>query len=1024
MHCWLWRLVHKGIDSQRYAKAGFVPSKNIDFESVHFPMLESAVLIYATNMEPGMNTRFAALMMTSLMLLSIGLASAAVPDGDFYATNEDARGIDRNPTSPEVDSTSVTRTYDPVAVNSNVEMTFDSTQVRNSDPAGSGAMFNGAGGAWMVTPGTPTTGPGDTALWSGNSGEKVSYHQGVNVSIADGVSGVDVAVKDVTTDQAFTTTFTNWYSSLDRNQAHGQGTTNNVAKTGVTASGCSTVGSFRMDCSLNGDYNADGTADGIDAVLATDLLIRPAHSGGSANIGYAIHGDGDTASLYFGIDYTFGYNVTVSVDGTTMAEGNTQNIAENSIITVVCSDAKCTQDQVVMTVPVAYNATDFSAANGLDSSRNIYNSTTRLAVYDKTTIKMTFGVDDVNQTEASTSGVLWDPSISLETNEPGMEIGIVKNGELSWCTSKWFLSTCSTSETFDGNTTNGDDGIMLKMTLPLESFYSLAAWGGFDSVELKVNHPNTDQCFTGQIMAHIYNNDEYNAITTKKDLASFLKFGNYYDFGPAGTADSTQSLGSSAAAYCMGSTSGNTNTAFKVDALADFTSDPLLVSYQDGIYDVIERTFEFYAFVHIVGSGTSDSMTIDVESSLPTLTFKHATNYDPLANQNGITRTTNSTNQTNPAFATPYVMHYSGITPTSNVVQGRELSDQSSASASSDFGAEYQGLQSGPFDERKTAQFVPTATTPRSTIECGVAVADGDVVSSEIAIFTNVDTSGHTGANETEWKAYGTLASNSSIWTMGPVDGTNTGTLSVDNKETNAGSSAVSFTGIFINGDNYKAVCTHKVTSYDVGAENLTTQTIVYTTFFSAADDPNYATGGGSDVDDEDDSWLDDLSGWDIIFLAVGLGLILMALYMIFAGNAPAVKDWMSDMRVAMLFFGTGLLFAWAANFYLNTRDSISVETAEFIGFAGYTVMGLGIWYYVRSTSGSMKNWNMAILGGYLILFGIPSAITSFLALDTTLFDDAFWTFPIYDFAAALGTLVGGIAFGTAAANIITGSMD
>ena len=156
-------------------------------------MLESAVLIYATNMEPGMNTRFAALMMTSLMLLSIGLASAAVPDGDFYATNEDARGIDRNPTSPEVDSTSVVRTYDPVAVNSNVQMTFDSTQVRNSDPAGSGAMFNAAGGAWTVTPGTPTTGPGDTAMWTGNSGEKVSYHQGVNVSIADGVSGVGIA---------------------------------------------------------------------------------------------------------------------------------------------------------------------------------------------------------------------------------------------------------------------------------------------------------------------------------------------------------------------------------------------------------------------------------------------------------------------------------------------------------------------------------------------------------------------------------------------------------------------------------------------------------------------------------------------------------------------------------------------------------------------------------------------------------------------------------------------------------------
>jgi hypothetical protein len=975
-----------------------------------------------------MNTRFAALTMTLIMLLSIGLASAAIPDGDFYADADAAKGIDRNPTPPEVDSTGIARTYDPVSTHSNVAMTFDSSLVRNSNAVAPGAeLFSNAGGAWAVAAGTASVGPGDTATWVANNGGTATHHQGINITVGEAAGSTSVQLTDVTGEQSMETIFHNWYSSLDRTQAHGVGSTNNNAR--IALNGCATVDTIKMKCNLNADFDGT-TADGIEPTLVTDLFMRPADSGATAAMAYALHADKTTSSLYFGIDHVFAYNISVHIDGVAMEEGNTKNIAENSEIVIHCADAKCTQDPVVITAPVGYNATGFDAVAGLPATENrAYNSTTRVAFSDVSTIKLTFGVDASDQAEAGVSGVLWDPSLTIETTEPGLEIGVVSNGELSWCASKWFLATCSGSETFDGNESDGLDGIIMKMNLPLESFYSLAAWGGFDSAVLKVTHTNTNACFSGNINTHIMTESQYDAITSKKDLTSFLKFGNYHDFGPVGTADSTQSLGTSASKYCMGASSGVLETSLQVDALADITSDPLLVSYNNGIYDVYDRMFEFYVFVGVAGDATNNDMVIDLQNNLPTITFKHATNYDPLSEQNGITRTTSTTNQTNPAFATPYVMHYSGITPSANIVQGRELVGIDTSVG--DFGVEQGGVQAGPYDERKTFAFAPNATTPRSTVECGIAVADGDVVESSISIFTNLDTSGHTGVNESEWKAYGTLASNSSLFTMGPVDGTNTGTLAVDNKETNSGSSTVSYTGVFINGDSYKAVCTHKVSSFDVGTlqENMTTQTITLETFFTAEDDPNYSTGGGGDVETDEESWIDSLDGWDVIFLAVGLGLAFMALYMLFGPGAAKISDYTKDMRVAMALLGVGLLHAWAADhyFYDFQGGSITEETSLVLGSMGYAVMGLALWFYVRSVKPSDKmgmSATMIALGLYLILFGIPSAITGFLDLDYAVFDDAIWQFPLYDLVAAVGTLLGGIVLSLMTTNLVSGAME
>lgn len=967
-----------------------------------------------------MNNRFSALMMTFLMLISLSIAgvTAAIPDGDGN------NGIDRNPTPPEQDATDASRTYDPASVKSNLELTFDSGLVRTDALASAnGDLFAEDGSTWTVT--TGSTSSGDTAIYQLPTDPSAATEQsesGQTIAIS-GTSPTQVSLIQPGGEQV-KVHFNNWYGSLDRTTAHGQGTSINSAATGP--GGCAVVSStIILKCSLNGDWdNEPSTAsNGIDDLLPTNLFMRPADTGGSPTFGYAMEAGVGTEAYYFGIDYEFGYNTTVLVNGVAQEDGNSLNVLTTDSVIMRCADANCTQDDVEVTVPTAYDSTNFDPANGLSETNVIYDSKARMSIYDNRVAKLTFGIAANNVTNASTTGVLWDPSVSILSDEPGLRMGKIHDGGMSWCDAKWFLAQCSGAESFDGNSTDGVDGMIMKMTLPLETFWSMSAWGGFDKTVLTVKHPSTDSCFNGQVKTYILSESDFDGMVSKNSAANYAISGDYYSVSSLGTASSAMTLGSNVADYCTGSTSGIVTTDISLNALGDITSDPLLVSHNNGLYDIENRVFEFYIVVSpevgTMNAGSpSFNVNMDGSASSPTLKFSHTTNQDPLALQNGITRTTvPATGQTNPSFASPYVMHYSGVTPSDNIIQGRELTDQTNSGG--DWGAEYQGLQTGPFDERKTHQFTPTATTPYSTVECGAATADGDYVESSIAIFTNLDTSGHTGnaanpSNESEWKAYGVLNSNNSRWTMGPFNGANTGNMSVDNVETATGSSAVSFTGVFINGDEYKAVCTFKISSYDVQAENSTTQTITYTTYFSAAEDGDYSTGGGSDVD-EDDGWFEQLDGWDFLIIAIALAVIGLAVFMY--SNGGSFEGWFDD-RLAMILFGVGLLHAWASHhYYYDVVDPIGKETALILGSMGYVVMGLAIYLYGGGrTTMPMRNMRYLLGGLFLIATGVPTALTGIFNVEADVLVDVAWGFPVYDVIAGIGSFIGVVLLSISAA--------
>lgn len=957
-----------------------------------------------------MNNRLSALMMTFLMLLSLSLAgvTAAIPNAD----GNNGPIIDG---APEQDATNAARTYDAASVQSNLELTFDSGLVRTDALATTGTgLFAEDGATWTVI--TGSTSAGDSAVYqlpTDASTATDTSKSGQEIAII-GTEPTDLVMMAPSGDQV-KVTFQNWYGSLDRTTPHGQGTSINNAAT--SPGGCGVIATtIILKCSLNGDWDAEPStaADGIDDLLPTTVLIRPADTGGSPTYGYAIEAGPATGAYYFGMDYTVLYNVTVMVNGVAQEDGNSLNLLTTDSVILRCADANCTEEDVEITVPTAYDPTGFNPANGLAGDNVIYDSKARMSIYSNRIAKLTFGIAANNVSNASTSGVLWDPSVSILSDEPGLKMGKIHDGEMSWCDAQWFLAHCSGSESFDGNSTDGVDGMIMKITLPLETFWSMSAWGGFDKTTLKVNHPAANSCFNGQVKTYILSESDFNGIVSKNSAVKYAATGNYYSVGSLGTASSAMTLGSNVADYCTGSTSTIVTTEISLNALADITSDPLLLSANNGLYDIENRVFEFYIVVSpevgTMNAGTpSFNVKMDGAGNSPTLVFAHSTNQDPLALQSGITRTTDpATGQTNPSFASPYVMHYSGITPSDNMIQGRPLSEVDINAG--DWGAEYLGSQNGPFDERITRQFAPNATTPYSTVECGAATADGDYVESSIAIFTNLDTSGNTGnaanpSNESEWKAYGVLNTNNSLWTMGPITGTNTGNMSVDNVETATGSSAVTFTGVFINGDQYKAVCTFKISSYDVQAENATTQTITYTTYFSAAEDGNYSSGGGSDVS-EDDGWFEQLDGWDFLIIAIALAVIGLALFMY--SNGGMFEGWFDD-RLAMVLFGVGLLHAWASHhYYYDVIDPIGKETALILGSMGYVVMGLAIYLYGGGrTTMPMRNMRYLAGGLFLIATGVPTALTGIFNVEADVLVDVVWGFPVYDVIAGVGSFIG-----------------
>ena len=179
--------------------------------------------------------------MTFLMLVSLSAVavSAAIPDGD--GTN----GYDRNPTPPEQDVSTVSRTYDPASVKSSMEVTFDSDFVRNDALASAVAphqLFSESAMDWTVTNGDATTGdsavfglPSDTSITTSGASA------GIDVAIT-GANPTAITMTDVEGGQAITLTMQNWYSSLDRTTAHGEGTGTNNAQTNPGS--CKSFASF------------------------------------------------------------------------------------------------------------------------------------------------------------------------------------------------------------------------------------------------------------------------------------------------------------------------------------------------------------------------------------------------------------------------------------------------------------------------------------------------------------------------------------------------------------------------------------------------------------------------------------------------------------------------------------------------------------------------------------------------------------------------------------------------------------
>ena len=960
------------------------------------------------------NTR-SALTLTALMLFSllVGAVAAEIADGD--GTN----GIDRNPTAPEQDASAVDRTYIPETGLSASTYTFDPTMKRTGD---AGAvpetdLFTQTNHAWSIT---TVGGSGDTASFkdatAANSFQTIEIGNTENTQIsmtdtADGSSGDSVQMN-----------LQNWYGAIDRTSAHGVGAQITGAKT--QEGGC-TSPAYSDDvitCAISGD-------GGIDPGIDTAFSVRGSAIGGDARFGYAIHAPVEAEALYFGIDYTVAWNTTVSVNGEVVAEGNTKNVEPSDEITMTCADANCTNSVIRLGIPTAYNASGDSIP--LADNDTFFNTSARISVFDEHTVKITFGLEEEERAKAD-GAIMYDPTVIIDTDEPGVRVGVVQDGGMSWCDAQWFLASCANKATFDGEAADGVDALVLEMTIPLEGVYSMAEWGGYDTVSMNLLHTQSDTCFNGAMATYIIPPRDFDAVFSKNNALTYAATGDYYDvnIGARGF-DAEVNFGSANTHYCTGPTNGITATALELGGLEKITYQDLMTSAEEGLYDVIDRQFEMIVIVEFKESTTTppggNVIAFDVNGN-SNVVFKTVGGNDPLQSTSTTTRTTNSTNQTNPAFATPYVMYYDGTEPGDNVLNGREKCDGQSGPLTEDctaeghvhttpghpagdFGGEYQGLQSDDTPYRKNSIYKQQADDKLSTIECGVAVADADVLSAKIEVFTNVDTSRHTGAGvngsgvpaESEWKPYGVLNSNNSRWSM--KTGSNTGNMSVDNSEENANSNAVSYTGLFIDGDEYLARCTFVIESYDIQTENWTKTTIVNEHEFSAVYGGQATTGGGGDVDEEP-GWLEQLDGWDFLILGASLVLIFISIYMIVQGGN--FRGFFDD-RLAMIGIGVAALHMWAAHhYYYDVADPIGEEFATILGTMGFVVLGASFYSWGSgTTSVSMRNWRYLIGGFTLIAVGIPTALTGIFNVESDLLNDAPWTFPLYDFVAGIGALIG-----------------
>ena len=911
------------------------------------------------------------------------------------------------------------------------------------------------------------------------------------------VGGVDIVVTDASdgaSGQSVTMTLQNWYGDISRTTAHGVGGVGGRIN-GPTLSGCTgpTTGTMQK-CSLNGNDN------GIDAAIATNLLMLP--NEGSNVFSYAIESDLESATKYFGIDYTTTYNMELFINGVKQTVGNTKSVSLMDDVILRCSTALCTEADIQIGIPAAYKTSGLAYGGGTGATLidENYNVTSSVVSFSANTVKLTFGTAVlVNSVPTgisnitATHGVFYDPSIRFLSDEPSLRVGQIENGGASWCDSWWFLAKCGETLSLDGLATAGVDGVILHYKVPLESMYSQASWGGYDKVQMVLNHNFAKQCFNGNIDSYVVAPKDIGTFQVKNSFLKYATSGDYYTMTEPTSqfASGTTSFGTATADYCFGSTmpAGQQSTLIDIGRIGQMTSSSPYAEYLDGFYDLDTQMYEFYVILTVeasttntpAASGSTEEFAFatggvqDVATAMdgsPQITLENTVARNPLATtSDGSIRTTSTVNQTNPAFGSPYVMYYSGVTPSDNVIAGRNVTDQSEVNG--DWGLKYLGTQTLIPDQHVRKDFGVGFTlsngesvlskaqlgyannndatifnsTPMSTIECGAAAFGGSMTSAGIEIFTSLDTSQYYGAGQNDpaltqgfpsaygieetWKAYGTLDTNSSRWASAKPAGnmtvapnastTHTGmTWAVDNNEVNTdGSNVVSFTGSFINGDAYKAVCTFTYNSDDIEQSDVTATTITQTYYFTALHDGNYVGSAGGDVseDDDDDSWMDQLDSYDYIIIGLALTLIGLAVYMWSTGSG--ISSWFDD-RVAMGLLGVAILHAWVAAFFgTDGTGDLTSDTALAVGTLGYLVMALAAYLWGNgTTSQGERNFRFALGGVFLIAVGVPAALTGLLNVESELLQDAMWSFPVYDAVAGLGSFIGIILLGSAAAGL------
>jgi cbb3-type cytochrome oxidase subunit 3 len=810
---------------------------------------------------------------------------------------------------------------------------------------------------------------------------------------------------------AATLTLQNWYAAIDRSAAHGVGSAVTNAKADLT-NGATTNGVQMFDIN---------EAGGIDALLPTVVSINKDADGNS--VGYAItNADGSAAALFFGYDVTAAFNMTVYVNGIAQTVGNAYGVQTTDEVQLRCSDASCTNDPIDVGMPGVYNYTN---------SSETYNASIRIDIYSITTIKITVGLlNATDKTQAATHGLIIDPSIHFgEDSEPGVRIGQIEDGGASWCDAKWFMARCGASLSFDGNATDGMDGLMLKYQLPLEVMYSQSSWGGWDKIQLTITH-SLDQCFNGELVAYMVPGSDINTFRSKNSWGTYAISGDYYTVTEpsSGYQAGQTTLGSPSSDYCFGPGTTYPTTKIDVDTLESYTSTHSpMTAFNNGFYDFDTQLFSFYLIIAVKASANinanGDAILDEFQAktgflgSTPgdefALTFSYTGSRDPLLDQAPtIYRSTNNTNDTNPNFGSPYYAFYSGHTPTDSPVAGRNQT-------AGDSGGAWMGTQTVGNQVRSPNVWVSNATgTVWSTVECGMAAYGGSMKSATIAITTNTNFDAYTGGGQngsgvpaqSEWIAYGPLVSNNQHWTTGPT----TGTGAVDNTKSNSASNAVSFTGVFINGDDYQATCTFEYYSYDIHQARQSIVTVSHIIDFSAAYGGIAVTGGGGgDVDEEDGlfDW-DQYSLYDLAIVALIIFLIGVSLFMWNAGS----KIETMDERTAMLLFAVGAMGAWIAHHFGGT-GSISENAAEIYGTLGFVMFAIGAWMWAHTTKMGDRNSRYFITGLFLLVVGAPSALANFSDSGTY---EAMWSFPVWAPISALTVIFSMALMVTSAIAIFT----